>query len=249
MHFLRRHPFAVEAYFDATLAVTLAAPAEALEPRLYPGLQLDRYETWGFVAIALVRTRRMRPAGWPTWLGRDFQLAGYRLFVRRRNRQGRLLRGLQVLRSETDSSFLTWSGNLLTQYRYTLSRIRWQKEGTRCEVLSRPQDGGCTRLQIEHETPPQLPATTIFPDWTVARRFAGPMPFTFSYEKGELVSVMGRREGWTPEPVTLHQVHSDFLTRQFEGIEFRPAAAFIVRAIDYRWEKGEVEPVEESEVP
>jgi len=38
-HLLKRHRFAVEAYFDFVLALTFAVPASRLEPLLYPGLE------------------------------------------------------------------------------------------------------------------------------------------------------------------------------------------------------------------
>ena len=84
-HLLQRHPFAVEAHFDWTLVLTYALPAATLRPLLPPGLTLDEYDGQGFVAVALVQTRRLRPAGWPTWSGQDFFLTGYRVFTRFRD--------------------------------------------------------------------------------------------------------------------------------------------------------------------
>lgn len=102
LHLLKRHPVAVRAFFDDTLALTFAAPAEKLRGMLYPGLRLDEWEGLGFVAVAMVRTREMRPEFLPAALGGSFFLIGYRIFVRHRTSGGRTLRGLQVLRSDTD---------------------------------------------------------------------------------------------------------------------------------------------------
>lgn len=80
-HMLKRHPFAVEAHFDFTLALTFAVPAEKLRPLLYPGLELDTYHRdTGFLAIAMVQTRDLRPEVLPAELGQDFFLTGYRIF-------------------------------------------------------------------------------------------------------------------------------------------------------------------------
>ena len=67
---LRRHPFPVDAFFDHSLVLTYALPLQSLAPLLPPGLQVDAYGDYGFVAIAMVQTRRLRPAQRPpyrTW--------------------------------------------------------------------------------------------------------------------------------------------------------------------------------------
>ena len=79
---LKRHPIPVVAHFQRSLVLAYALPGELLEPLLPPGLFLDRFKGFGFVAIALVQTRLLRPAFLPPWLGRDFFLAGYRIFAR-----------------------------------------------------------------------------------------------------------------------------------------------------------------------
>jgi hypothetical protein len=54
-------------------------------------------------------------------LGRDFFLTGYRIFARFRTAEGRLLRGLRILRSDADRRTMVWGGNLLTHYGYRLA--------------------------------------------------------------------------------------------------------------------------------
>jgi len=51
--------------------------------------------------------------------------------------------------------------------------------------------------------PAALPETTPFRSLQDARHFAGPLPFTFSYDEHEkkMVVIKGVRRAWTPEPV------------------------------------------------
>ena len=65
-HRLQRHPIPMTCQFDHGLVVTWAVPAQALEPLVPPGLELDTYDgRWGFVVIALVQSRNLRPAFLP----------------------------------------------------------------------------------------------------------------------------------------------------------------------------------------
>src|SRR6266568_1786639 len=70
-HLLQRHPIPMTCHFDHSLVVTWAVPAQALQPLVPPGLELDTYDGhWGFVVIALVQTRNLRPAFLPACAGR-----------------------------------------------------------------------------------------------------------------------------------------------------------------------------------
>src|SRR5678815_190915 len=111
LHVLQRHPFAVEAFFQRSLVLTYAMPASMLAPLAGPGLELDAYGEWGFLAIAMVQTLNLRPRGFPTWLGRDFFLSGYRIFTRFVRPQKQTLRGLRILRSDTDRATMARMGN------------------------------------------------------------------------------------------------------------------------------------------
>jgi Uncharacterized conserved protein (COG2071) len=103
LYSLKRHPIPVQAWFDFSLVLTYALPAEILAPHLPEGLELDEFAGHGFVAVALVQTRYLRFAGAPKWLGHDFFLSGYRIFCRYRTAAGRRLRGLRILRSDANS--------------------------------------------------------------------------------------------------------------------------------------------------
>ncbi len=249
---LRRHPFAVQAFFRHSLVLTFAYPEELLQPLLPPGLVVDGYEGNGFVAIALVQTERLRPAGFPAWLGRDFFLAGYRIFCRYRRRDGRVLRGLRILRSDTDRRFMVWSGNVFTSYQYhkCLSRCERTAETIECTITT--PDGAADLSVRAHIAKAALapPPGSPFPDLAVARRFAGPLPFTFGYEAAtrSMVIVQGVRESWQPMPVHVEAVQSTFLQQEpFARAPLRLANAFFVENIPYRWQRGQVERLAEGD--
>jgi Uncharacterized conserved protein (COG2071) len=242
MDFLKRHPFPVLAHFDRVVAVSFAFPVATLAPLVPEGLEIDSHEGFGFVTAALVWTRHLRPAGFPEILGQDFFLAGYRIFTRLRDESGRNLRGLKILRSETDQRRMVSLGNLMTGYNYRRVEVRIAREGHNTLVLTTLPDGVKTLdLTFDAETPDAgLPPGSPFADWRAARRFAGPMPFTFSPESdGRFVVIEGRRAEWKPRPVAVHDWHVGlFDEAPFKGVTPVLANAFAVEDIRYRWERG-----------
>jgi uncharacterized protein YqjF (DUF2071 family) len=243
IRFLRRHPFPVVARFDRVVALSFAFREEVLRPLVPEGLELDAYEGFGFLTVAMVWTRGLRPAGFPEVLGRDFFLAGYRIFTRLRDGDGRRLRGLRILRSETDRRGMVWAGNLMTAYNYRLARVRVEKEQGELRVETfRPSGERTLRVVLEPGVEPERPPEgSPFPDWRTARRFAGPMPFTFSPAgDGKFVVIEGGRSSWQPRPVAVSEWEVGFFS---EGVlrDQKPvlANAFVVEDVEfYRWEKG-----------
>jgi hypothetical protein len=245
LHLLRRHPFAIAAHFDFSLVLTYALPATVLEAMLPPGLALDRKGKLGFLAIAMVRTRDLRPAGWPARTGRDFFLTGYRVFARLAAKPS--LRGLRILRSDADSRLMVIFGNVFTRYGYSLCRVKHQRSGRRLSIdvttLGRVADLSL-RVRLDDRDAP--PRGSPFADLTQARRYAGPLPHTFDYEAEtrSIVVVRATRGRWSPRPVSVERVRSAFLARP-PFVDARPvlASAFIVEDVPYRWERGYREPV------
>ncbi len=239
--FLKNHPFAVEAHFDSSIVLTFAVPREQLQTLIPECLELDVFEDqWAFVAVAMVQTKKLRPKGFPKFLSSDFFLIGYRIFVRYTNRAGKRLRGLYILKSETDSKRMEWMGNLFTHYKYTTTDIQ-QRFGPGFRQIT-SQKSGFSLLIDESEPRPPLPIDSPFKNWKEARRFAGPLPFTFTYdaENKTVLMVEGVRENWTPKPIQVAGYRFEFLDDpRFKNAEL--ANAFIIRDIPYYWKKGKTE--------
>ncbi|MEP7164482.1 MAG: DUF2071 domain-containing protein [Ferruginibacter sp.] len=241
LSFLKNHPFAIEAFFESSLVLTFAVPKAQLKAYIPECLQLDTLnDKWAFVAIAMVQTKDLRPKGFPRFTGNDFFLIGYRVFVRYTNNAGKNLRGLYILRSETNKKKMEFMGNIFTHYQYTTTDIL-QKELTNSIQISSTNSKFSITIDKTAEAI-SLPKGSPFAEWKDARRFAGPLPFTFSYNSTtkEVLIVEGVRSNWTPHPVKVIAHDFGFLNSlKLENPVL--ANAFVIKNIPYYWKKGKIE--------
>lgn len=241
MGYLKTHPFAVEAYFKESVVLTFALPKEKLKLLIPACLELDTFQDkWAFVAIAMVDTKALRPKGFPKFLGNDFFLSGYRIFVKYQDVRGKRLRGLYILKSETDQLKMKWLGNLFSHYKYTKIDINY-KETPGIKTISSQKSAFHVCIKSNVDTV-KIPENSPFKEWKEARRFAGPLPFTFSFdeENNQVTIIEGVRQYWKPSPLSIKDYHFDFLQQDnFKGAVL--ASAFVVRDIPYYWKKGKIE--------
>jgi hypothetical protein len=241
LSWLKTHPFAVEAFFEHSLVLTFAVPRAEVQALLPAPLVADTFANeWGFLAVALVQTRHLRPQGFPSWLGQGFFLIGYRAFVRYPSPTGKRLRGLYILRSETDKKRMTALGNLFTHYQYHTVDIAQGNADGHLSIQSQQADFSVVVAPPGSEV--LLPAQSPFASWQEARRFAGPLPFTFSADASSdrVLIVEGVRQHWQPQPVAIESHHVGFFDR-LNFSQLLLANAFALRDVPYHWKKGRLE--------
>ena len=240
LHRLQRHPLQVSAHFRHCLVLTYALPAHQLIDLMPPGLRVEQYEDLGFIAAALVDTQDLRPQHVPRCLGLGFILAGFRVFARFPTAFGER-RGLRILRSLTNGRLMQWTGNLLTHYDYRHACVQMEVAGQHLVADVRTRDGNADlHVTVDLASrPAPLPEGSPFPDLDTARRFAGPLPWTFDYEREShsIIQVKGERDRWNPEPVAVEVTANTFLEqRPFRGAAL--ASAFYIDDVRYRWRRG-----------
>jgi hypothetical protein len=241
LSFLKNHPFAVEAFFESSTVLTFAVPKEQIENLIPECLTLDTFQDkWAFIAVAMVQTKDLRPKGFPKFMGNDFFLIGYRVFVRFTNKVGKNLRGLYILKSETDKKKMEFMGNIFTHYNYTTTDIQ-QTEQVKTKEISSIKSNFKLILDKSEENI-SLPEHSPFVDWKEARKYAGPLPFTFTYNKEtkEVLIIEGVRQNWTPNPVKVIDYDFEFL-RNLKFQNSVLANSFVIRNIPYQWKKGKIE--------
>jgi uncharacterized protein YqjF (DUF2071 family) len=238
LNFIKDHPFAVVSRFETSLVLAYAVPCERLQNLIPECLSLDTFEDkWAFIAVAMVKTRALRPKGFPEFLGNDFILTGYRIFVKYQTSYGKRLRGLYIIRSETDKRKMAVLGNVFTHYNYQTTDIDFQQHGEVIQVRSSKSNLSVKVKAGDFQI--ALPNGSPFKDWKEARRFAGPLPFTFTYDerKKEVLIIEGVREEWMPRPVEVIESQVSFVdSLKLEGIIL--ANAFVINNIPYYWKKG-----------
>lgn len=242
LSFLKNHPFAVEAYFESSLVLTYSVPKEQLQHLLPPCVEPDTFNSkWAFIAVAMVQTKSLRPKGFPAFLGNDFFLIGYRIFVRYVNTAGKRLRGLYILKSETNKKKMETLGNLFTHYKYSTTDISQTIDNETLRIHSE-NSGFSICLEITGTKTIPLPEFSPFADWKEARKFAGPLPFTFTFNESDntVLIIEGVRENWDPHPVKVIDQHFSFIDKlNLNNVQL--ANAFIIRNIPYYWKKGKLE--------
>lgn len=248
LDFLKNHPFPVQAFFEYSLVFSFAVPKEELENRIPPCLEIDTFQSskngskkeYGFVAVAMVKTKELRPLGFPKFMGNDFFLIGYRIFVNYTDSKGKKLRGLYILKSETDKAKMKILGGIFTQYKYSIIDIKTEKIDNQFRIFSEKTNFDIkVEFEKEDKTEINLPKNSPFKDWKEARRFAGPLPntFTFDAKRNEILIIKGLRQNWRPTPVKVLEHTIPF----FEEFNFENpilANAFQIENIPYQWEKG-----------
>jgi hypothetical protein len=242
LHFLKRHPFPVKAFFRQSLVLTYALPSDLLQPLLAPGLALDTYGAYGFLAIALVQTQDLRPSFLTAAMGGDFFLSGYRIFVRLGNGASSL-RGLRILRSDTNRRWMVSAGNLLTHYKYRLCQAEVSERPGEIEWIIRTpgKEADLRVLAWTDDGPAPLPRQSPFLNVKDARRFAGPLPYTFDYEPEthSIIRIRGVRDEWHPISVRAEVLENTFLSQEpFCHAMPILASAFYLHDIPYRWSRG-----------
>ena len=242
LYLLKRHPIPISAFFRHSLVLTYAFPPGILQPLVPKGLVLDLFGGQAFLAIALVQAECLRPSFLPAAMGRDFFFSGYRIFTRLGN-GAQSKRGLRILRTDTDHKWMVRAGNLMTRYNYHLCHanleerdqeihwtIRTRRSEADLEVVARLTDGSAP-----------LPRSSPFATLAQARRFAGPLPYTFEYEEstGSIIGICAMRQNWEPQSVAVEVRRNAFLEQEpFCGASAGLANAFYVRAVPYRWHRG-----------
>ena len=238
--FLKNHPFSVQAYFESSVVLTFAIPKEQLTHLIPECLTLDTFnDQYGFIAIAMVQTKGLRPKGFPKILGSDFFLTGYRIFVKYIDNRKKRLRGLYILKSETDSARMKILGNIFTHYNYATIDIQKVKSND-AQIISSNKSG--LEVTYKNGVDISLPKGSPFENWKEARRFAGPLPFTFSYNEStrEVLIIEGVRSNWKPTPIDVLNYKSPFIeSHNFKN--YKLANAFEITEIPYYWKSGKIE--------
>jgi hypothetical protein len=120
-------------------------------------------------------------------------------------------------------------GNIFTHYKYDRTDIHLSQ--TKDSIVAAANTSGFFIEVKNSGADVALPATSPFANWKEARRFAGPLPFTFSY-KPETREVL----------IVVEVVSCNIPFLETTGpVKGALANAFVINNISYYWKKGKIE--------
>ena len=134
-------------------------------------------------------------------------------------------------------------GNLLTHYRYGLCQVELTEQPGEIGWRIRTPHGKADLEVVANigDGSAPLPAGSPFAAVKDARRFAGPLPYTFDYEPetNSIIRIRAVREQWNPRPVAVEVRKNTFLLQEpFCRVAPILANAFYVHDVPYRWMRG-----------
>lgn len=236
---MRPLPFPVKAWFDFFVVLFFSIDKNNTISQIPAPLELDLYKDHGIFAIAIVKTKKFRPAFLPSWIGMNFNLVGYRFLTTYKGDDLKTIRGLKIVKSQTNQKIMQWIGDKLTQYKFNYNPINIVTENNIVTIIG---TGISIKLKMhEEEEIIPLPFNSIFDNWTQARKFAGPLLYTFEVnEKTKELSITeGTRKNWTPKPIEVISANIDFLNQDsIKQLNPILSAAYMVKNIPYSWKKA-----------
>jgi Uncharacterized conserved protein (COG2071) len=135
------------------------------------------------------------------------------------------------------------AGNLLTHYNYHLCQVAFEEHHSEIHWTIRTQrsEADLEVFARLSDSPAALSSESPFATLAEARRYAGPLPYTFDYEQEaqSIIRIRAMRQSWHPHPVEVEVRQNTFLDREpFRRAQPILANAFHVRDVPYQWQRG-----------
>ena len=221
-------------FYSNTILMYSCDPAD-LQQILCPGIEVDVIGDRGHLAVAFVDQRDFRPRGFPRWAGRDFFMIEYLAFVTYRSSDGRQMRGLYLLQSDTPSVLACIASRIFSHYRFRkIDLDTTDTNGTRRFTSAKAGVDVSIELDDQHDLGTE--------HWANYDELVKPRSFNFQHLKrsDSTLVVRGVLKGWTPRPTTV--LHADVATIAGLGIKFDgPPKAIEVEDVQYLWRNSRID--------
>jgi uncharacterized protein YqjF (DUF2071 family) len=203
------------------LAATLPVP---FRPKLAGG--------FGMVGICLIRLARVRPKGWPAWLGIGSENAAHRTAVVWDGGEG-----VYIRRRDTSSRLNAIAGGRIFPGVHHHARFTANETADRISVTLTSDDGE-TSVAVSGKVADRLPASSIFGSVTEASEFfrVGSLGYSPTRD-GRLQGLELRCDNWAVQALDVDQVRSSYFDDQsiFPKESIAYDCTLLMRDIHHEW--------------
>lgn len=236
---MRPLPFGIKTWFEYFIVLIYSVDKEKAEAMLPYPLVHEEHNGKALMAAAFVKSKNFRPFFLPAFAGTSFNLVGYRHMAAYTKADGKTIRGLKIIQSGTNKKWMQRGGNELTQYKFRYNPI--VIENTNGDITIKGDGVNILAREAPPEQEIPLPENSIFENWKYARKYGGPLLYTFEVEpeNKSVIITEGSRNHWQPRPVHVLQADVDFF-KNSPYAEMNPelSAAYLVKDIPYSWKKA-----------
>ena len=237
---MRPLPFNIRVHFDFFLVLIYAVDKEKAEALLPKPFIHETYGDKAIMAVAFAKANRFRPSFFPKFLGLAFNFAGFRHMAKYQQKSGKTIRGLKIIRSVSNKKMMVRGGDELTQYKFQYDPFTIKEKDNIIRIKGKSIDVAVQ--EIEKKEDANLPAGSVFPSWTEARKFGGPLLYTFELNNESVSITEGSRKYWQPFPVEVLHANTDFFdSPPYNDLQPVLSAAYMIKDIPYSWKKAVIE--------
>lgn len=229
----------MKATFQECFLVNFAIDPAALRTLLPKPIQPRLFKNEAYLSIVIARLYRMRPTFVPAAFGVTFNQVVYRVVAECKNEKG-----VFFLRSDADNRFMSFGGELLTNFNFhtsNISTISDQGE-TEFSVRSSPPIADISSRFLTASAGYALPVSSRFDSLDEAKQFLVELYQAFSINAytGGPMSVKIRRGEWDIRVVQDKVARYQFMQDgpYFNRTNSRLDSIFYIKDVDYCWQVG-----------
>ncbi len=217
-------------FFTNTILMYSCEPDD-LQRFLCPGVNVDVVGGRGHFAVAFVDQRSFRPRGLPRRAGRDFYMVEYLVFVTYESSDGRHMRGLYLLQSDTPSRLACVGSRIFSHYRFRKIDLKVIEAGATRRFYSAKAGIDVTvALDADNEA------------WAHYEQLSKPRSFNFRHltRSNATLVIRGVLKGWTPRPVAVMNADIAAVTEMGVVFDGQPNA-IVVDNVEYLWRNSRID--------
>ena len=230
---MRKNPLTMKGTIERCWLFAFRTPERDVRPLLPAPLDLVTRDGAAFWNVVVCRVGRMRPRFAPRLLGMSYWHVAYRLHARFAGQEG-----LYFVRSDCDSAFMSWMGNVMTDFNFHTAGVRVDETDARVKIeIDSPDAPGSA--EIDRRAPSSLAPGSPFDSVAEASAFLKYKPLGLSVGKDggvNRVRIVRDESAWRGRAVPVRSQRWSF----FDGRTAVPELCTEVDPIEYRWNRGEV---------
>ena len=205
---------AIQGVIDRRVLVNFHVDAEVMARWLPAPFEPLTVAGRAIAGVCLIRLTRIRPRGWPAWLGVRSENAAHRVAVQWTH-AGQPRQGVYIPRRDTDSRLNSMVGGRLFPGEHHHARFGVEDNDHELSV-SMTSDDSAAHIHVRGRVAEALPKDSIFPSLDIASDFfaAGSLGYSATRQPGMFDGLELDCRTWQVTPLVVTEVTSSFFEDQ-----------------------------------